>query len=120
MFPPRPGCNRQLDRVVASVASLKWDFCGCRRIQEHSRDALPLKDAWRAYDEMLSDLRVVFAEEPEEIEGAWRSITQLATFSPNVWTDAYLAAFAQAANLELVTFDKGFAQYQSLRQTILS
>ena len=30
------------------------------------------------------------------------------------WTDAYLAAFAQQANLRMVTFDKGFARYADL------
>jgi predicted nucleic acid-binding protein len=35
-------------------------------------DALSMVDAWRAYDEMLSDERVVFAEEPDDLEVAWR------------------------------------------------
>jgi len=38
----------------------------------------------------------------------------------NFWADAYLAAFAKTANLELITFDKGFAQFAGLRLTILS
>jgi predicted nucleic acid-binding protein len=42
------------------------------------------------------------------------------TFSPKVWNDAYLAAFAKAANFELVTLDRGFAQYQHVRSKILS
>jgi hypothetical protein len=32
----------------------------------------------------------------------------------------HLAAFAQTAQLELVAFDKGFSQYQSVQCTILS
>ncbi len=34
--------------------------------------------------------------------------------------DAYLAAFAKAADFELVTFDRGLAEYRDLRCTILS
>jgi toxin-antitoxin system PIN domain toxin len=83
-------------------------------------DVLALPDAWRAYDEMISDERVVFAEEPAELELAWRSFTRRKAFSTNIWTDAYLAAFAQAAGFELVTFDRGLAQYRPLRCTILS
>ena len=83
-------------------------------------DALPMNEAWGVYDEMLTDHRVVFAEEPEDVEIAWRTVTQLTTFSTNAWSDAYLAAFAQAADFEIVTFDRGFAQYKSLRHTILS
>lgn len=83
-------------------------------------DALPMNEAWRVYDELLSDSRVVFAEEPEDVEVEWRTFTQRATYSTNVWTDAYLAALAHAADFEIVTFDKGFAQYKGLRHTILS
>lgn len=82
-------------------------------------DALTMADAWRAYDTIFSDERVVYAEEPGEIEASWRSLTGGAAFSTNVWTDAYLAAFAQAADFELVTFDKGFAQYKNVRLTLL-
>jgi predicted nucleic acid-binding protein len=41
------------------------------------------------------------------------------TFSPKVWNDAFLAALAMTAGFDLVTFDKGFAQYAGLRFTIL-
>ncbi len=46
--------------------------------------------------------------------------TQGGTFSPNVWNDAYLAAFAMAGGYELVSFDKGFAQFSGLKCTILT
>jgi len=83
-------------------------------------DAVSMAQAWRAFDELISDERVGFAEEPEGIEAAWRSLTQRQTFSPNVWSDAYLAAFAQAADFEVVTFDRGFTQYKNVRATVLS
>jgi predicted nucleic acid-binding protein len=79
-----------------------------------------MAEAWRAFDELMSDERVVFAEEPEGVEAAWQDLTHRQTFSPNVWSDAYLAAFAQAADFEVVTFDKGFMQYKNVRVAILS
>jgi uncharacterized protein len=82
--------------------------------------AVSLKEAWRVYDAIMSDPRVVFAEEPAGVEGYWRAYTQRRLFSPKVWSDAYLAAFARAAAFELITFDKGFAQYKSVHRTILS
>jgi uncharacterized protein len=81
--------------------------------------AVTLVEAWRMYDDLFSDPRVVFAEEPEGVEPLWRGYTQLRSFSPKVWNDAYLAAFAEAADFEVVTFDRGFAQYQNVRLTIL-
>jgi uncharacterized protein len=83
-------------------------------------DAVSLKHAWRLYDEILSDPRITFANEPEGLDAFWRAYTQRRSFSPNVWNDAYLAAFARAASFEVVTFDKGFAHYKSLKCKILS
>jgi len=76
--------------------------------------------AWQAYDGLYQDPRVVFAEEPTEIEKPWRTLTQDQTFSPKVWNDAYLAAFGLAAGFEVITFDKGFARYEGVACTILS
>jgi hypothetical protein len=83
-------------------------------------DAVPLPEAWQIYDEMISDERVVFGEEPADLESVWRDLTRRMAFSPNVWTDAYLAAFALACDFEVVTFDRGFAQYKDLRCTVLT
>ena len=82
-------------------------------------DALPMHEAWRVFDELLADYRVVFADEPDDVEVILRSLTQQQTFSTNVWGDAYLAAFAKAADFEVVTFDGGFIQYRNLKCTIL-
>ena len=79
-----------------------------------------MREAWRLYDRLLSDVHVAFAEEPEDLEIAWRSMTQSSLFSTNVWADAYLAAFALAVDFEVITFDKGFMQFKNLRRTILS
>jgi predicted nucleic acid-binding protein len=83
-------------------------------------DAVALPDAWQMYDTYLSDPRVSFADEPAGLEDHWRTFTQSRSFSPHVWNDAYLAAFALAGKLELVTFDQGFAQYPKVLCTILT
>ncbi len=83
-------------------------------------DAVSLTDAWLAYDALSADPRVAFVDEPEDIERHWRSMTQSSSFSPKVWTDAYLAAFARCAGLEVVTFDRGFSQYPGIRCTVLA
>jgi uncharacterized protein len=76
--------------------------------------------AWRLYEHFLSHPRVGFAPEPAGLEPRWRELTSLPRHSPNVWSDAYLAAFADVGALELVTFDSGFAQYRLARCTILT
>src|ERR1700694_3893787 len=42
--------------------------------------AVSLKEAWKIYDTMISDPRVVFAQEPEGIEARWRAFTQRRSF----------------------------------------
>ncbi len=44
----------------------------------------------------------------------WRQLSELATASPKRWMDAYLAAFAIAAGMRLVTFDSDFGQFESM------
>lgn len=82
--------------------------------------AVTLPDAWQLYDMFLGDPRVAFAEEPAQLEQHWRFFTQSQSFSPHVWNDAYLAAFARAGKMELVTFDKALSQYQNVACTILA
>jgi toxin-antitoxin system PIN domain toxin len=83
-------------------------------------EAVTLPAAWQMYDTILEDTRVFFAHEPVGVEPAWRGYTQSKTFTPKVWNDAFLAAFAQAGGYELVTLDKGFTRYPNLKCTILS
>jgi toxin-antitoxin system PIN domain toxin len=75
--------------------------------------------AWQLCDTTLTDPRVAFATEPSGLEAAWRHFTHGQQFSPKLWNDAYLAAFAQAGGYEVVTFDQGFAQYAGVAVTFL-
>jgi toxin-antitoxin system PIN domain toxin len=101
----------------------RWTQHGFLRVATNrvvfKEEAVSLKQAWQLYDSILSDPRVFFAKEPQGIDGYWRTYTQRRSFSPSVWSDAYLAAFARAASFELVTFDKAFAQYKRLDCKIL-
>src|SRR5437667_8684364 len=47
-------------------------------------EAVTLREAWRMYDTILRDRRVVFAEEPEGVKTYWRAFTQRRSFSPNL------------------------------------
>ena len=69
---------------------------------------------------MRADRRVVFADEPDGVEPTWRQIMTRAGVGPSSWTDAYLAAFAQAHSYSLVTFDTGFERWPTLKLTLLS
>ena len=75
---------------------------------------------WRKYDQFLSDERIEFVDEPPDMELAWRNCSKGRKYSPKIWNDAYLAAFATTARLKIVTFDKGFREYRGLSVELLS
>jgi uncharacterized protein len=83
-------------------------------------DAVTTPAAWRLYDAILRDHRISFSSEPIGLEPIWRDYTQTGAFTPKVWNDAFLAAFARAADFEIVTFDKGFSRYNGVKCTTLS
>jgi len=58
------------------------------------QSALTLSHAWQSYDLLISDPRVSYIDEPAGLEQRWRAYTEKESHSPNVWNDAYLAAFA--------------------------
>lgn len=71
-------------------------------------------EAWMIYTAHLAGGRVQFVAEPASIEAQLRTLTLRSDFQQRDWTDAYLASFAMTAGCRMVSFDKGFAQYEGL------
>lgn len=78
-----------------------------------------MERAWAVYDQALLDPRIGFLDEPAELDAGWRGWSRRQSYSHRVWNDSYRAAFAQAAGLELITFDTGFRQFPGLSCRIL-
>jgi toxin-antitoxin system PIN domain toxin len=74
-------------------------------------------EAWKTFDSWLQDERIGFLDEPSETEAPFRAMTRLRQAAPKDWADSYLAAFALAAQLTLVTFDQSFSS--KARQIVL-
>ena len=70
---------------------------------------LAMAEAWSAYDHLYLDDRVVFLPEPPTVEHAFRNAASSGQASPKLWADAYIAAFADVADAEVVTFDQALA-----------
>jgi uncharacterized protein len=80
------------------------------------QDAIDRSQAWRTYDLLWADERVHWADEPAGLDAVWRAISARDDKSHKLWTDDYLAAFAQASDAILVTLDsKVPARYPSVR-----
>lgn len=102
----------------AAVQDARVGFCrmtqlGFLRLLTHpavmQNEVMSASEAWNAYDRFAADDRVTFFDEPDrdQLEGAFRALTGARRFSHQQWPDAYLAAFAKAGAVTLVTFDHG-------------
>jgi toxin-antitoxin system PIN domain toxin len=73
------------------------------------QDVRTAGQCWKLYDLWIEPGEAIFAFEPEGLEAEMRIRTSSQTPNPKEWADAYLAAFAETAQLTLVTFDKALA-----------
>jgi toxin-antitoxin system PIN domain toxin len=64
---------------------------------------------WQIYDRWNETGQVAWADEPQDMEVRLRALTSHAAGSSKEWMDAYLAAFAETAGIQLVTFDRALA-----------
>jgi toxin-antitoxin system PIN domain toxin len=79
-------------------------------------DSVDRSQAWRLLDQLWSDERVLWADEPGGLDAVWRAISARDDKSHKLWTDDYLAAFAQAGDLSLATLDRKLSgRYPSVR-----
>lgn len=76
--------------------------------------------AWKTYEQFLADPRVLFLNEPANLESAFRRLSSAAIPAHKRWTDAYLTAFALEHGVKLITFDRGFCQVPDLNLLVLS
>jgi len=72
-------------------------------------DVVTQVEAWRIYDMFYENGRTFLADEPRALEEIFRGQTSKKRSSTKEWADAYFAAFAEAAGLRFVTFDKALA-----------
>jgi predicted nucleic acid-binding protein len=68
---------------------------------------------WNSCDPSRATRLCLANPEPSGARDLWLKLAVGNRPSPNVWMDAYLAAFAIMIDAELVTFDRGFVKFQS-------
>jgi len=81
--------------------------------------SLTLRDAFDLYRRFAALPEVDLCVEPGGCEAHLTNLLNAAT-PARLWTDAYLAAFASAGGLRLVTFDKDFARFDGIARLQLS
>jgi toxin-antitoxin system PIN domain toxin len=69
-------------------------------------------DAWVALEAFLALPQVDVIDEPLELARHWRQLSAIEQSAPKRWMDAYLAAFAMAAGVLLVSLDRDFSHFE--------
>jgi uncharacterized protein len=69
------------------------------------RDVVTRRGAWRVFEAFMADDRVRILSEPEGLESRWMKFSARHDHSHRLWTDDYLAAFAEMAGATFVTLD---------------
>jgi hypothetical protein len=83
-------------------------------------EVLDTAACWALWRRLLEDERLRFTPaEPPGLDAAFERFTSGRANTPRLWTDAYLAAYALAGRLTMVTFDRGFRSFPSLDLQVL-
>ena len=102
-------------RLRGEVALCRLTRLGVLRLlctaQVMGPDVLQPRAAVGSLEVLESDERVVLLHEPDALDAALKRLVAACATTPNLWTDAYLAAFASVAGLKLVSFDRGFSKF---------
>jgi toxin-antitoxin system PIN domain toxin len=118
-----PACDWFAAQPDASVAFCRITQMGLLRLLTNSnvmgRAPRTIVQAWETFGQLRADRRLAFAAESDRLDFVWRQLMTQAGVGPSSWTDAYLAAFAEANAYSLVTFDRGFERWPALNLTLL-
>ena len=118
--PFHPQAQQALQRATSAQPAL-W----CRATQQsflrlaststllkaYGAEGMSNRDALIALDALQTLPQVKLLDEPTGAFSLWRNMATLDTASPKVWMDAYLAAFAIAGGLRMVTLDRDFKNF---------
>ena len=84
-------------------------------------DPVKPKEALLAWQRLAEDPRSIHIDfEPETHEHRFVSLVSGREPTPNLWTDAWLAALALSLDYEVTTFDRGFRSFRGLRVRLLT
>lgn len=85
----------------------------------YGAEGLTNRDALVALAALLALPQVCEREEPPGLLALWHRLASRDTASPKVWMDAYLAAFAIAGGLHLVSLDQDFKSFEAQRLNLI-
>ena len=101
---------------VTEISLLRW----LTNPAVTSTDVRTRRQAWDIVMALQADPRVRFVQEPSGVAPLWMTYSKRDDRAHLLWTDDYLAAFAQAGDLELVTLDRKIPdRYPAVRTQVI-
>lgn len=76
--------------------------------------------AWDRWEYLAAMPQVLFLGEPPKLQNHWSEYARTDRATPKVWMDAYLAAFAKAYEIEVLTLDADFRNFKALDVQVLA
>ena len=80
-------------------------------LKAYGADGMTNRDALVVLDALQVLPQVTLRDESPGVFALWCQLASANTASPKVWMDAYLAAFAMAGSLTLVSLDRDFKKF---------
>ena len=120
--------HQSAEKYWKAMAQPRLAFCrvtslGLVRVtsQRHTLGGAQLTtmEAWANYMAWRELSGIDFLHEPSGVEQRMQDWVSAGLVTANNWTDLYLAAFAWAGSLRLVTFDQAFARMPDLELLLL-
>ena len=84
------------------------------------KHAVSASVAWDLIEDLMKDERLEFAAEPAQVDAVLPKLLRYTGPTNKLVGDAYLAAFAIAGEMRLVTIDKGLEQFRGLDIELLN
>jgi toxin-antitoxin system PIN domain toxin len=104
-------------QAAESVAFCRVSLLGFLRLATHRgvlSQPLTPREAWAIVQRYLAEPDICLLQEPPGVDETFIQWTLDPDFAPSRWTDAYLAAFAQASGGRMVSFDADFDRFAGL------
>ena len=109
-----PGCLLDVNVWLMAAFAAHPAHGSARRGLTNASNA----DAWVALEAFLALPQVEVMHEPPELWRHWCQLGAIQQTAPKRWMDAYLAAFAMAAGLLLVSLDRDFSHFEPRGLTV--
>jgi uncharacterized protein len=77
-------------------------------------------EAWRAFEALAADPRVLYLDEPPGLTSIFKSLTQLPRPAHKRWSDAFVATFAMGFGVGVVTLDADLTSFPGLPAILLA